>query len=68
MSTLNICFRGEIRKILCGYPLLSVAMSKLLRCKSLSHFCSKNINVFGNTLATTVNKFFINKLVKITML
>ena len=22
----NICFRGEIRKILCGYPLLSVAM------------------------------------------
>ena len=25
MSTHNICFRGEIRKILCGYPLLSVA-------------------------------------------
>ena len=23
MSTHNICFRGEIRKILCGYPLLS---------------------------------------------
>ena len=22
----NICFRREIRKILCGYPLLSVAM------------------------------------------
>ena len=22
----NICFHGEIRKILCGYPLLSVAM------------------------------------------
>ena len=30
MSTHNICFRGEIRKTLCGYPLLSVAM-KLLR-------------------------------------
>ena len=28
MSTYNICFRGEIRKILCGYPLLSVAMVK----------------------------------------
>ena len=28
MSTHNICFRGEIRKILCGYPLLSVAMYK----------------------------------------
>ena len=27
MSTHNICFRGEIRKIICGYPLLSVAMS-----------------------------------------
>ena len=26
MSTHNICFRQEIRKILCGYPLLSVAM------------------------------------------
>ena len=26
MSTHNICFRGEIRKISCGYPLLSVAM------------------------------------------
>ena len=26
MSTHNICFRAEIRKILCGYPLLSVAM------------------------------------------
>ena len=26
MSTHNICFRGEI-KILCGYPLLSVAMN-----------------------------------------
>ena len=26
MSTHNICFCGEIRKILCRYPLLSVAM------------------------------------------
>ena len=26
MSTHNICFHGEIRKILCGYSLLSVAM------------------------------------------
>ena len=29
MSTHNICFRGEIRKILCGYPLLTVAMTGL---------------------------------------
>ena len=27
MSTHNICFRREIRKILCGYPLLSVAVA-----------------------------------------
>ena len=27
MSTHNICLCGEIRKILCGYPLLSVAMN-----------------------------------------
>ena len=26
MSTHNMCIRGEIRKIICGYPLLSVAM------------------------------------------
>ena len=26
MSTHNICFHREIRKILCGYPLLSLAM------------------------------------------
>ena len=27
MSTHNICFSREINKILCGYPLLSVAMA-----------------------------------------
>ena len=26
MRTHNICFRREIRKILCGYPILSVDM------------------------------------------
>ena len=31
MSTHNICIRREIQKILCGYPLLSVAM-KLGKC------------------------------------
>ena len=37
MSTHNICFRREIRKIICGYPLLSVAMYVFflfLRCLS----------------------------------
>ena len=31
-------------------------------------FAAKNFNVFENTLATTVNKFVINMLVKLTML
>ena len=37
-------------------------------CKSYSHFCSKNNNVFENTLATTVNEFVISKLIKLMML
>ena len=37
-------------------------------CKSSSHFCSKNVNVFENTLATIVNEFLINELVKLTKL
>ena len=31
-------------------------------------FCSKNIDVFENTLATTVNEIVINELIKLTML
>ena len=62
MSAHNICFCGEIRKIICGYPLLSVAM---LHVSCLSYHLSlcrlfnecpqhmflwrnkKNINTFG---------------------
>ena len=36
--------------------------------KATHIFCSKNNNVFENTLATTVNEFVINELVKLTML
>ena len=36
--------------------------------QNYSHFCSKNINVLENTLATTVNKFVINEIVKLMML
>ena len=56
MSTHNICFRGEIRKILCGYPLLSVAMgqcrlhiqpslSKLFRVKYDTAFLFPNLSL-----------------------
>ena len=37
-------------------------------CKSYSHFCSKNINVFENIIATTVNNIVINELIKLTVL
>ena len=36
--------------------------------QSYSHFLSKNLNVFENTLDTTVNKFVINELVKLKVL
>ena len=35
-STHKICFRGEIRKILCGYPLLSGAVLDSLLSPSLT--------------------------------
>ena len=36
--------------------------------KATHIFSEKNINVFENTLATTVKEFVINKLIKLTML
>ena len=48
MSTHNICFRGEIRKILCGYPLLSVAMVYLMA----AEICGKVLQI--------LHKFFKN--------
>ena len=35
--------------------------------KSYLHFLQQNINVFENTLATTVDEFVINELDKLTM-
>ena len=43
-------------------------MSNLKYGKYIDNFAVKNINVFENTLATIVNEFVINKLVKLTML
>ena len=39
MSTHNICFRREIRKILCGYPLLSVAMLRIMKVINFISIC-----------------------------
>ena len=39
MSTHNVCFHREIRKILCGYPLLhvSVAMYFMINLHEIDH-------------------------------
>ena len=52
MSTYNICFCSEIRKILCGYPLLSVAMGEdfsltTLMLKGPSDSCDSNLGPFN---------------------
>ena len=39
-------------------------MTSFCIAKATQIFAAKHINVFDNTLATTVNKFVINKLVK----
>ena len=41
MSTHNICFHREIRKILCEYPLLSVAMCVFIALKGHSFYKAK---------------------------
>ena len=43
-------------------------MSSFCNAKATHIFAAKSINVFENTLATTVNKFIINKLVKLKIL
>ena len=45
MSTHKICFHREIRKILCGYPLLSVAMVFTISIQTNS----KNASFFSHT-------------------
>ena len=49
--------------------LLKKNVSSFCIANASSHFfAAKNINVFENTLATTVNEFVINELVRLTML
>ena len=49
MSTHNICFRRKIRKILCGYPLLSVAM------KYPENYIFHHQNMLSEGKAGTIN-------------
>ena len=53
MANTLVFFAGKIR--------VAFALQKLLT------FLQQNINVYENTLATTVNEFIINKLAKPTM-
>ena len=50
MSTHNICFLGEMRKILCGYPLLSVAM----------HDLSQRLDIMRQTACLVVNPIIVD--------
>ena len=43
-------------------------MSSFCNAKATHIFATKNINLFENTLATTVNEFVIKELVKLMML
>ena len=43
-------------------------MNSFCSAKTTHIFAAKNIHVFENTLATTVNEFVINELVKLMML
>ena len=47
MSTQNICIRRERRKILCGYPLLSVAMSFRRKLEEIKRLLSVSVSGKG---------------------
>ena len=48
MSTNNICFHREIRKLLRGYPLLSVTMKEIKKISSFTIYLAigKKNNIF----------------------
>ena len=64
MSTHNICFRGEIRKILFGYPLLSVAMirGKMFFAWYFILFVKKKVFLIDNILSGTICLFCFSAL------
>ena len=62
----NIFFRPNVMLKFLSWNMANTLFFPEKNCKSYSHFCSININVFENTL--TVNEFVIYKLVKLTML
>ena len=61
MSTNNIYFCGEIRKILCGYPLLSVAMEKFLNIKhkEVAQTRFQNLNLHKKLIKLQVLNSFL---------
>ena len=54
MSTHNICFRREIRKIICGYPLLSVAMCLCSVHQHVLHFSVLQLNFDESNIFRTI--------------
>ena len=65
MSTHNICFHQEIRKISCGYPLLSVAMDLIndLVLSSVAHdiYFSEKIRLLGRCFTRNFKSYFLRK-------
>ena len=72
MSTHNICFHGEIRKILCGYPLLSVAMLdagfQQVSLFKISEIFTILLSIFLNQEREAKNIFFIKQFQKSSIL
>ena len=67
MGTHNIRFHGEIRTILCGYPLLSVAMTvhilvalRVNECTRFSCQFAKGDNVCRHEAASLIMEAFRN--------
>ena len=58
MHTHNICFHGEIRKILCGYSILSQAMNKYLE-----EGLSKNKYIFFKSTVCQRSVGFTKKMI-----
>ena len=56
----NICFCGEIRKILCGLPLLSGAMQGVCEIMKIFHFfCTPSLHCFNNNINPLKKKVLI---------
>ena len=57
MSTHNICIRREMRKILCGYPLLSVAINGIQRLAYITCLIHDNAPAHKSKIVQEYNEY-----------